>query len=246
MEATAVVRMMTEAEARFCVNEIKRGMFDIRYLVLDLYQREGWRALGYKNWQECKEREFEESARHVERLLMAAQIEQDVRPAEDTTNWSHESPVEPIPESHLRPLTSVQPEVRREVWTKAVESAPEGKVTAKHVEQTVVEWKANRTQRDDPAIKPSALGAKTPRDDTPPVTDDEVPKTVTLRVARVVYLMALGRWMTIEEIASITGLSLNGAWRLLDRLAGGHHVPVTDDEEGKWGILETEPQDWPY
>lgn len=40
-----------------------------------------------------------------------------------------------IPESVLRPLTSLPPDQQREVFQKAVETAPEGKVTAKHVEK---------------------------------------------------------------------------------------------------------------
>lgn len=47
----------------------------------------------------------------------------------------------PVRESHVAPLASLPADTQREVWQRAVETAPNGKVTAKHVEQTVVEYK---------------------------------------------------------------------------------------------------------
>ncbi len=40
-------------------------------------------------------------------------------------------------EAQVRPLTALPPEQQREAWTLAVETAPGGKVTGAHVEQTV-------------------------------------------------------------------------------------------------------------
>lgn len=39
--------------------------------------------------------------------------------------------------AQVRPLASLEPEKQREVWTEAVETAPDGKVTAGHVAETV-------------------------------------------------------------------------------------------------------------
>lgn len=47
----------------------------------------------------------------------------------------------PSTESQTRPLASLPADTQREVWQRAVETAPNGKVTARHVEQTVVEYK---------------------------------------------------------------------------------------------------------
>ena len=48
------------------------------------------------------------------------------------------STVVDISERAIRPLTKIKdPEEQREVYQKAVETAPEGKVTAKHVERVV-------------------------------------------------------------------------------------------------------------
>lgn len=152
-------------------------------------------------------------------------------------------PILPATETQARPLTNLAPDVQREVWSRAVETAQEGRITAKHVEQVVMEWKSNRLQHDDPGLKPQQLVSKVANE----VADDgDVPSTVTLRVARVVYLMAMGKHMSLAEIAEKTGLTENGAWRLMNRLVGGHHVPVTIDEDEQWCIMEKRGANWDY
>lgn len=47
--------------------------------------------------------------------------------------------VKPQTESQTRPLAKLQPEQQRTAWQKAVETAPEGKVTAAHVSKVVKE-----------------------------------------------------------------------------------------------------------
>jgi hypothetical protein len=47
--------------------------------------------------------------------------------------------VKPQTESQTRPLAKLQPEQQRTAWLKAVETAPEGKVTAAHVSKVVKE-----------------------------------------------------------------------------------------------------------
>jgi ParB family chromosome partitioning protein len=43
----------------------------------------------------------------------------------------------PVNESQARPLTQLEPEQQREAWAEAVDTAPGGKVTAKHVQEVV-------------------------------------------------------------------------------------------------------------
>lgn len=81
--------------------------------------------------------------------------------------------------------------------------------------------------------------------------EEDIPDTVTLRVARLVYLMTLGRWMTTRQIAEYTGLSTRGARRLMERMAGSQHVPITSIYVGpgrtqKWGVLRVESADFPW
>ena len=51
----------------------------------------------------------------------------------DVDNCIHK----PFTESQARPLTKLEPEQQVEAWQQAVETAPDGKVTAKHVKEVV-------------------------------------------------------------------------------------------------------------
>lgn len=132
MENAIAIRPMIYKEAREAVDQINSNMNNVRYLVLDLYEREGWVALGYQSWRECVTAEFQNSQAYLYRQLEAAQTEKVISPIGEKIE---------IPESQLRPLTKLKdnPEQQREAWQKAVETAPEGKVTAAHVSKVVKE-----------------------------------------------------------------------------------------------------------
>jgi hypothetical protein len=130
--------IMSVQEARECITRINSNLIDTRTLILDLYERQGWKALGYKNWRECAVTEFNQSQQYLYRQLEAAKAEKNISPIG-----------EKIPESQLRPLTHLEPEQQREVWQKAVETAPKGKVTAKHVEETV-DWVVPKNKKLGP------------------------------------------------------------------------------------------------
>jgi N6-adenosine-specific RNA methylase IME4 len=130
---TLIVAPMSEAEARECVNQITGHIQNARVLILDLYERRGWEALGYASWRECVVAEFEASERHMYRQLQAAMSEREICPT---------GQIGVIPERHLRELDGLSPTDKREVWQAAVETAPEGRVTAAHVRETAVAWLA--------------------------------------------------------------------------------------------------------
>ncbi|MDD5722681.1 MAG: hypothetical protein PHY29_02950 [Syntrophales bacterium] len=123
--------MMTAEEARTCIDSINNNLRNTRELLLDLYEREGWRALGYNNWRDCATGEFTVKQAHLYRELMAARVEQNISPIGEKPE------VGKIPESHLRPLSGMNPDQQREVYQEAVNTAPDGKVTARHVQETV-------------------------------------------------------------------------------------------------------------
>lgn len=58
--------------------------------------------------------------------------------------------VTPITESQARPLAKLQPDQQREAWAKAVETAPEGKVTAAHVYRIVKEMTEPEKPKEAP------------------------------------------------------------------------------------------------
>ena len=135
MTDVLVITPMTPAEAREYVDKIKAGMQEIYGLLLELHERNGWRALGYSSWRECTQAEFGYSAAHTYRLLESAEIRRNI------FSPTGENMLQPIPERQLRPLAQVPPEAQPVVWQRAVETAPEGKVTAAHVQAVVNDYR---------------------------------------------------------------------------------------------------------
>jgi ParB family chromosome partitioning protein len=64
-------------------------------------------------------------------MLAAARIERNLLP--DATLGSHD----PIPEKHLRPLTSLEPERQREAWAQVEAENPAGNITGPKVQEIV-------------------------------------------------------------------------------------------------------------
>lgn len=75
----------------------------------------------------CKERWGMHRSRAY-RFIEAAETVEALSPMGDTV---------PNNERQARPLTKLEPEAQRQAWAKAVETAPEGRITAAHVERTV-------------------------------------------------------------------------------------------------------------
>ena len=138
------IRKMTDKEARECVVKINTNMTNIRSLVLELYEREGWSAMGYASWRECVVKEFKQGQAYLYRQLEAAQTERNISTIVEKTDS--------IPESQLQPLTKLRnnPEKQKEAWQQAVDTAPDGKVTAAHVASVV----KGMTEKPNPAPKP--------------------------------------------------------------------------------------------
>ncbi len=132
-EARAGVVMMSEGEARECVARIKGHLEDTRRALVDLYEREGWKALGYASWRACAAAEFGASAATLYRQLEAGLIERDISQLEKNAT--------PIPTAQLQPLKDLDGDERRAAWEKANELAGGGKRTAAHVQQAVQELK---------------------------------------------------------------------------------------------------------
>jgi hypothetical protein len=144
MENAIAIRPMIYKEARECADRINSNMSNIRRDVVELHDRCGWDALGYKDWTECVQKEFKQAERYIFYQFKAAQIEQNVT---DCTNVQ----LGAIPEGQLRPLSKLEPEQQRTAWQKAVETAPDGKVTAAHVSKVVKEiiGEPHQLQKED-------------------------------------------------------------------------------------------------
>lgn len=123
-----ILAPMDEKEARECLRRINSHLGSLRTLVLDLYERQGWVALGYGSWRECVTNEFEHKQSRLYQLLAAAQAERNISTIVETAH---------IPEAQLRPLTSLEPVEQVEVWQQVIDTAPDTGITAAFVRETV-------------------------------------------------------------------------------------------------------------
>lgn len=67
--------LMTMQEAKECIHEIKKQAQKIRALLLDLDERKGWKALGYKSLRQCMMAEFGKSQSQLYRELKAGKVQ---------------------------------------------------------------------------------------------------------------------------------------------------------------------------
>lgn len=135
-----VLRKMTFDQARQCADEIKSGISNIGKKLLELHDGDGWEILGYASWRECAMVEFGYSQSYAYRLLSLEEVKQnliDFSPIGENT-----TPV--ITESQARHLATIPAEEQPIVYQLATATAPNGKITAAHVEQTVKEYKAEQ------------------------------------------------------------------------------------------------------
>lgn len=141
---------MKKREARELLLQIRQSMRETRLLLLDLFEREGWRALGYSSWRECVSVEFAESERHLYRLLAAAQLEREL------THGTDQARGRPIPERQLRELARLDTaEERRAVWEEAT---ADGDATAAEIAELVSIRQGNLGAEESRPIPPDAAG----------------------------------------------------------------------------------------
>lgn len=131
---------MSLDEARETDRLIKRHINTTRYLLLDMRDRKGWKALGYESFVEYGEKELNFASTHLYRLADSAEIALQI-------GYSPMGEKQP-PERQLRPLTQVPEEARKAIWEEATRKAEEehAKLTAQRVDEAVAEWK-QRSQK---------------------------------------------------------------------------------------------------
>lgn len=87
----------------------------------------------------CQER-WQITPQHGHRLMAAA------------ATWKQLEPIGsilPATESQARPLTQLPPDVQPIIWQRAVETAPNGKITAAHVQSVVDDYRNPPTDNED-------------------------------------------------------------------------------------------------
>ena len=124
---------MTHEEALTKHTELKSLHGVMRSMLLEMRDRKGWLALGFSSWEEYGEKEWGYSKRYLNLIATAGHI-QNILGTIVPKN---------VPESQLRPLTSIPDEAKPEVWQEAIARAlAEGKkIGAKYVEEVANECK---------------------------------------------------------------------------------------------------------
>ncbi len=130
---------MTFEEAQAKHNELKSLYGAMRLLLLEMRDRKGWKALGFESWEQYGELEWGFTRQHLNRLATSAYIQNLVEPIGSE-----------IPESQLRPLTSVPDEAKIEIWQQ-VKSEHE-KITGKVVQEAVDDWKEKNVITTDDVL----------------------------------------------------------------------------------------------
>lgn len=145
MTAALAPVLMNADEARACVSAINNHFDGARALLLALYEREGWRALGFESWRACVVACFKRSQSYLYYELNAARTEREL-------STIVESP-EALPhlrEYHLRQIAELPPADRREVAL----SLARKELTSEQHRQLIAERSAAR-----PARQPQTPGA---------------------------------------------------------------------------------------
>ena len=133
-------RAMTRDEAVETDRLIKRHINTTRYLLLDMRDRKGWKAMGYESFVEYGEKELGFASTHLYRLADSAEISLQI----GFSPIGEKSP----PETHLRPLKAVPEEERKSIWEEATRKAQEdgAKLTAQRVDDAAKEWKQRQEE----------------------------------------------------------------------------------------------------
>lgn len=122
------LKLMTPAEAKRCVEAIKHHAVSLRELLVELAERRGWQAIGYKSITACLVGEFQNSKPVLVRELKTGRIEKNYL----------QVPIGTYLESQLRPLSKLSsPQQYQSTIAKAHQLAGKQKLTATHIAQAV-------------------------------------------------------------------------------------------------------------
>lgn len=125
--------MISEARAMQLCKRIRQNMTDARNDLVELYEGEGWRSLGYASWRDCVTTEFGEHQSTLYRQLEAAQVAKELASDPD---FAHVRKTEDVSDRQLRALGDAKVGTRAEVY-KIAEQASDGKPTEAVVKAAV-------------------------------------------------------------------------------------------------------------
>ena len=129
---TAIV-LMDKVEAREITDRIKANLVDTSELVFDMYNREGWRALGYESWRACVVAEFEFSQSHAYRLLSHGQVVKNIKDSQ----LGNPDIILPATQHQTEPLAKLPPKQQSATWQKVQKVTEKPQPTAKEIETVI-------------------------------------------------------------------------------------------------------------
>lgn len=117
---------------------LRSSFYEVGSALMEIRNRELYRDVkGYETFESYCKAEWDMSRPRAYQLIDAIQVKENLSTIVDIT---------PSTESQARPLAKLEPEQQRKAWRKAVETAPEGKVTAAHVSKVVKEMTSDDSQ----------------------------------------------------------------------------------------------------
>lgn len=160
--------VMTRDEALSCVARIKANLEDVRALLFDLKERDGWRALGYQTWRECITHEFHMSRSRAHQLVNAHMVDR-ILAGQDEPGVHNVDISEQIPEAHARELAPIiqEPEAVRQIVAEVRDEKGDA-ATAAHVREKVDRHLA-RPARQSKASTPTVRRTS---EDSQEISDD--------------------------------------------------------------------------
>lgn len=119
------------------------AFYDVGRALMEIRDKGLYRdVLGYETFEAyCKAR-WDFSRQRAYQFIDSATVKENVSTIVD---------IAPVTESQTRPLARLEPDQQREAWAKAVETAPEGKITAAHVSKVVNQITGEIAQKKEKA-----------------------------------------------------------------------------------------------
>jgi hypothetical protein len=130
METLPLPLTINERQAlSFCEKMIAEGLhtfYDVGRALIQIQQQKLYRET-HRTFEDYCRKKWNISRPHAYHMIDAARVAENLSQFGDTTL--------PQNEAQARALKSAPPDQQRDIWQKAVETAPNGKVTAKHIDQ---------------------------------------------------------------------------------------------------------------
>jgi hypothetical protein len=149
-------------EGRFFELEkvLERGLrmfYEVGKVLTTIRDEKLYQEHGYSGFRQYCEQRWGLKKSHVYRVIKAAEV------FENLMSWLNPSPIGdtypgeilPTNEAQIRPLTKFDPERQREVWSQAVKSAPQGKITAEHIEKVAQQSDRQYQPCENPPCSPA-------------------------------------------------------------------------------------------